>query len=159
MRHPALSRSLARLRGAALLLATLAGGVAVAAERRAGDEAALLRHNKALVEGFFRDVFAKADADAAARYLAPGYIQHNPAVPTGLTGFQTFFRPQFASMPPDVKAALRMDVLHIVAEGNLVVIHVRFHGIDSSGKPFDRSEFDLFRVEGDRIAEHWDATG
>jgi predicted SnoaL-like aldol condensation-catalyzing enzyme len=79
-------------------------------------------------------------------------------VPTGLAGFQNFFRDDFAKLPPEVKAALRMEILHLVAEGDLVTIHVRFSGTGRDGKPFERTEFDLFRIERDRIAEHWDAT-
>src|SRR4051794_24001524 len=76
-----------------------------------------LRKNKELVSGFFQDVFAKKDAEAAARYLRPDYIQHNLQVPTGLAGFQEFFREQFKKSPTDLK----LEVLDTVAEGDRVV--------------------------------------
>ena len=114
-----------------------------------------LERNKRLVEGFFRDVFGAHDADAAARYLRPDYIQHNPQVPGGLEGFQKFFRPQFAKISPERRAASKLEVLHVVADGDLVAIHLRYSGISAAGKRIEVTEFDLFRIEGDRIAEHW----
>lgn len=119
--------------------------------------AAQLEKNKRLAEGFFLEVLGKQDLDAAPRYLRDDYIQHNPNVPTGLKGFQDYFRGQFAKMTPEARQALKVEVLHTVAEGDLVAIHLRISGKTSKGEPFDHTEFNLFRVEGDRLAEHWDA--
>jgi predicted SnoaL-like aldol condensation-catalyzing enzyme len=114
-----------------------------------------LDENKALVENFFREVLGARSVEAAAKYLRPDYIQHNPGIPGGLAGFQDFFRPRLRQ----ASTTVRMEILHVVAEGDLVNIHVRWSGTNTAGKPVDFTEFDLFRVEGGLIAEHWDAIG
>jgi predicted SnoaL-like aldol condensation-catalyzing enzyme len=114
-----------------------------------------LAKNKALVEGFWNDVFIARNADAAARYLRPDYIQHNPDVPAGLKGFQDFFREQFAQ--PMKPADLKTPLTKIVAEGDLVMIYVEVSGTDpKSGRRFHGSNFDLFRIQDGLIAKHWD---
>jgi predicted SnoaL-like aldol condensation-catalyzing enzyme len=83
----------------------------------------VLVRNRQLVAGCYRDVFGKLDVEAASRYLRKDYIQHNPHVPTGLKRFQTFFRERFAQASPKMKASFKLEVLRVVAEGDLVVIH------------------------------------
>jgi predicted SnoaL-like aldol condensation-catalyzing enzyme len=153
-----------RLRRLGVLTAsvlTLATMMALAAPPRrhplepAGDT---LVRNKQLVADFYRDVFAKMDVEAASRFLRQDYIQHNPHVPTGLKGFQTYFREMFAQASPAMKASFKLEVLHVVAEGDLVVIHTHQSGSGPDGKPFDVTGFDLFRVRDAMIAEHWDAS-
>jgi predicted SnoaL-like aldol condensation-catalyzing enzyme len=153
-----------RLRRCSVLTAsvlTLAMTLALAAKpdrqtiEPAGD---VLARNKQLLSDFYRDVFGKLDVEAASRYLREDYIQHNPHVPTGLKGFQTFFRERFAQASTAMRASFKLEVLHVVAEGDLVVIHTRQSGIGPGGKPFDVTGFDLFRVQDAMIAEHWDAS-
>jgi predicted SnoaL-like aldol condensation-catalyzing enzyme len=98
------------------------------------------------------------DVEAASRYLRKDYIQHNPHVPTGLKGFQTYFRELFAQSSPAMKASFKLEVLHVVAEGDLVVVHTHQSGLGPDGKPFDVTGFDLFRVQDAMLAEHWDAS-
>ena len=114
--------------------------------------------NRQLVTDFYRDVFGKMDVEAASRYLQKDYIQHNPHVPTGLNGFQSYFRELFARSSPAMKASFKLEVLHVLAEGDLVVVHTHQSGIGPDGKPFDVTGFDLFRVQDAMLAEHWDAS-
>ncbi len=112
--------------------------------------------NKQLVAAFMHDVFAERNVAAAEKYLAPDYIQHNPKVAAGLAGFQQSLGAWFARLPADFKD----EVLHIVAEDDLVVVHVHVSLTDpKTGKPLSATGFDLFRVAGDKIVEHWDAEG
>lgn len=154
---------IAALMAVALAAACSVGGAATpvpppqAAHAPSNVSTVNLERNKHLAEGFFQQVLGKQDLDAAPRYLREDYIQHNPNVPQGLKGFQDYFRAQFAKMTPEAKQALKVEILHSVAEGDFVVVHVRITGVSSKGEPFDRTEFDLFRVEGDKLAEHWDA--
>jgi predicted SnoaL-like aldol condensation-catalyzing enzyme len=48
---------------------------------------------------------------------------------------------------------LRHERLRVLAESDLVVVHGRYHGFG----PDSVAGFDLWRVEADKIAEHWDA--
>ena len=155
------TRSLRRLSVLTASVLTLTTTMALAAEPRlqttehASD---VLVRNKQLVADLYRDVFGKMDVEAASRYLRKDYIQHNPHVPTGLDGFQAFFRERFAQASREMKASFKLEVLHVVAEGDLVVIHTHQSGIGPDGKPFDVTGFDLFRVQDAMIAEHWDAS-
>jgi predicted SnoaL-like aldol condensation-catalyzing enzyme len=89
-----------------------------------------------------------------ATISAPGYIQHNPNVPTGLNGFMDTFRARFAQLlPTDYKR----ELLNIVAEDDLVIIYVRQTWTSRDGKHHRALGFDMFRVQDGKIAEHWDA--
>jgi len=50
-----------------------------------------LAKNKKLVYDFWREVFEGGHLDLAPQYMAEGYIQHNPNVPTGRKAFVDFF--------------------------------------------------------------------
>ena len=115
---------------------------------------ALTARNKAVVRDFYTNVFLARNVDAAPRYVAPSYLQHNPQVPTGLKGLMDTFRPVFASYPPDFKR----EILAIVAENDIVVLYHR----KSWTSPKDHQHhvalgFDMFRVQNGMITEHWDA--
>jgi predicted SnoaL-like aldol condensation-catalyzing enzyme len=79
-------------------------------------------------------------------------------VPTGRAGFVQFFS-QFAK-PVPIQEKIQAPLVDIVAEGNLVVLSF----VQELPEPTDPSKtytttwFDMFRVEGNKIAEHWDPT-
>jgi predicted SnoaL-like aldol condensation-catalyzing enzyme len=116
---------------------------------------ALTARNKALVRDFYTTVLIDRHIDAAPRFLATDYIQHNPNVPTGLKGFMNAFRERFAQKLP---ADYRRELLNVVAENDMVVTYVRQTWTSSlDGKHHQALGFDMFRVENGKIAEHWDA--
>jgi predicted SnoaL-like aldol condensation-catalyzing enzyme len=120
----------------------------------ASAHAADLTENRQLVERFYREVFAARNAQAAAGFLRPDYIQHNPHVPQGSAGFIAFFAKVWATpAPPDYA----VTVLHLVAENDLVVAQVRWTYTSAGGKKISDEGFDLFRVQDGKLAEHWDA--
>lgn len=149
---------------AALLLVACAGAsLAQVPVTPAPDHAALLHsadaqlaRNKRLVYDFWREVFEAGHLDLADKYMAEGYIQHNPNVPTGRAAFVEFFgrfkKPQ--PIAPKVAAPL----VAITAEGDLVVLSfVREQGDPKDpSKKYTTTWFDMFRIEGGKIAEHWD---
>jgi predicted SnoaL-like aldol condensation-catalyzing enzyme len=115
---------------------------------------ALTARNKALVRDFYTTVLIGRNVDAASRFLRPNYIQHNPDVPTGLKGFVDFFRARFAqSLPADYKR----ELLNVIGENDMVVVYVRQTWTGRDGQHHQALGFDMFRVQGGMIAEHWDA--
>lgn len=115
-----------------------------------------LAANKRLVYDFWREVFEGGHLDLAAKYLAEDYIQHNPTVPTGRAGFVQFLG-RF-SKPQPIARRIKAPLVAIVAEGDLVVLsftHVHPDPKDPS-KHYTSTWFDMFRIQGHRIVEHWD---
>jgi predicted SnoaL-like aldol condensation-catalyzing enzyme len=134
----------------AALLAGAVCAVALTVSAHAADND--LAKNKAIVDGFFRDVLIAKNVDAAPRYLRPDYVQHNPHEPSGLINFQNFFRDVFQHTP----VGFKLEIDRMVAEGDFVVTYNRFSGLGPDGKPFSGTGFDMFRIQGGLIAEHWD---
>ncbi len=108
-----------------------------------------LEQNKVLVATFYEMTFvAHKPKEAAEKYLSSSYRQHNPNVADGRQPFVDFFVPFFKKNPE-----AQTDIKRMVAEGDLVVLHV--HSKVSKADP-GRAVVDIFRVEDGKIAEHWD---
>ncbi len=118
---------------------------------------ARLAANKRLAYDFWREVLEAGHLELADKYLAETYIQHNPSVPTGRAGFVKFFS-QFAK-PKPIDAHVKAPLVGIVAEGDLVVLSFVDERPDPKdpAKTYTTTAFDMFRIEGGKIAEHWDA--
>lgn len=159
-----LFRSIARLTLSACLAATaLAPAAAQVAVVAAPDHGALLASadpqlakNKRLVYDFWREVFEAGHLELAEKYMAEGYIQHNPGVPTGRAAFVDFFG-QFKK-PRAIEAKVSAPLVSITAEGDLVVLSFVRDVVDTkdTSKKYTTTWFDMFRIENGKIAEHWD---
>ena len=156
MKHVLASTSFALLATLAIAPLTASAQLPVQA---AADQSALLASadphlaaNKKLVYDFWREVFEGGHMELADKYMAEGYIQHNPNVPTGRAAFVAFFT-QFVK-PKAIQPTIQAPVVTMVAEGDKVIItFVRPTGAD---KKATTTWFDMFRIENGRIAEHWD---
>jgi predicted SnoaL-like aldol condensation-catalyzing enzyme len=107
-----------------------------------------LEANKRLVMAFYDAAINRKDYDLAATFLGPQYRQHNPTAgdgAAGLKGFVSFLKAKFPAQHGDIE--------HIVAEGDLVVLHV--HSTRGDGTP-GRAIVDIFRVANGKVIEHWD---
>ena len=104
--------------------------------------------SKEIVLAFYERYNAR-DVEGAMAYIGDVYTQHNPWVSDGPEGFRrfvTFLRDRF----PDG----RNEVKRVIAEDDLVVLHVHSHRVPGD---VGRTIMDVFRVdEHDRIVEHWD---
>lgn len=102
------------------------------------------QRNKAIVLDAMTSLFQRHDATAVDRLYAHDYIQHNPQIPQGRDALR------------DIVKALSPSVHYepglVIAEGDLVAIHGRIRGW--AEKP--QVVIDIFRVEGGKLAEHWD---
>ena len=102
------------------------------------------QRNKALVLEAMTSLFQRHDATAVERLYAPDYIQHNPEIPQG--------RDALYALVADLSQAVYYEPGLIVAEGDLVAIHGRIRGWADTPQVV----VDIFRIEGGRLAEHWD---
>jgi predicted SnoaL-like aldol condensation-catalyzing enzyme len=75
----------------------------------------LAEGNKKVLGAFAESVFVKKDISTVDQYMRSDYIQHNPLVKQGASGFKEFFSTWFASVP-DWQYTLKK----IVAEGDEV---------------------------------------
>jgi predicted SnoaL-like aldol condensation-catalyzing enzyme len=129
------------------------GGAAAAAERVG---AAQLEKNKQLVLALTQ-AMADKDVDLASSYLADGYVQHNPMVPTGKAGFVGFFSKVWQGQKQAVHP-LENPPVEIIAEGDLVMAifkHATPDPVDPS-QSYESFSFDAYRVTNGKVSEHWD---
>ena len=103
--------------------------------------------NKKLVVDFYRVVFVeKRVVEGFERYVAPGYIQHNPLLASGRDAAVKFLTPR-------ITRDSISDIKRVIAEGDLVVLHVHSrNNLSDRG----RAVVDIFRVADGKIIEHWD---
>ncbi|KRA70703.1 hypothetical protein ASD78_17880 [Lysobacter sp. Root667] len=108
----------------------------------------LTTQNKSLVRDFVEDILVNGRMDKLSGYFdGDRYIQHNPQIADGLSGLG-------AALKAMAEAGITMEyerIHRVLGEGDfvLVVSEGKF-----AGKP--TAFYDLFRVEGGKIAEHWD---
>ncbi|MGE5176140.1 MAG: nuclear transport factor 2 family protein [Hyphomicrobiales bacterium] len=115
-----------------------------------------LAENKKLVYDFWREVLEAGHLDLAEKYMTASYVQHNPNVPTGRAGFVAFFSK--LGKPKPIEARVKAPLVAITAEGDRVVLAFARKEREpaDSTKSYTTTWFDMFRVEGGKIAEHWD---
>ena len=104
--------------------------------------------NKALVGGFVRDVLRGVNPGKITAYISTEqYLQHNPSVPDGLDALGKALEAMAQAGTPMVYNENHM----ILGEGNFVLTI-------SEGLFLGKNVafYDLFRIEGGKIVEHWD---
>jgi len=90
--------------------------------------------NKAVVAAFVETVLAGGRRRRRGEFVsAPTYVEHGRATPAG-----------------DAPARYE-EIRHLVGQGNFVVTYSRVAG---GGGPY--AAFDIFRLDGGLIVEHWD---
>ncbi|GAB1340215.1 nuclear transport factor 2 family protein [Streptomyces sp. E-15] len=103
--------------------------------------------NRALVTEFARKVLVGADYSVLTDYISTEtYAQHNPEAADGLDGFGA----AAAKWAEQGKNLVYTKVHKVIAEGEFVLL--QSEGV--FGVPV--AYYDLFRVQGGRIVEHWD---
>ncbi len=117
-------------------------------------DARLAAHKKLCYE-FYRIVLRGRRLDQAEKYMHDDYIQHNPNAETGIKGFKDFFSKLGGELP---LLETLVDLVWIMAEGDMVTLAFRREHDDPShpGQKYTTTWFDMFRVAGGKIAEHWD---
>jgi len=118
-----------------------------------------LAANKQLYRDFIAEIWNQRQPAAAARYLAPNFVEHNANLPPGLDG-----RIKFITAVQAGFSDYHAEILEIVAEGDMVVARVQWRGTQdgpflgrpATGNTVQFATADFFRVENGKFAEHWD---
>jgi predicted SnoaL-like aldol condensation-catalyzing enzyme len=107
-----------------------------------------LELNKRIATEFYDAAINRKDFAAASQYLGSSYRQHNPTAADGAEGLRAFIDFLKTRFPNQ-----RGEIKRVVAEGDLVVLHVHStRGDDTPG----RAIVDIFRVANGKVVEHWD---
>jgi len=116
--------------------------------------------NKTIIELFINAVFINHDLTVLDGIMRDDYIQHNPDVAQGKSGFKQFFEQTFKAMPD-----FKYKIIRLVAEGDYVMAYCVSSGTHSDadwlntpprGSQLNFNVVDIFRIQDGKIAEHWD---
>ena len=121
--------------------------LAIASTAHAADAKQMEDNKKAVME-FYDLAINQKNFDAAAKFIGPRYVQHNPNAadgPEGLKKFLDFLREKFPNYHSDIKRAF--------ADGDYVILHV--HNIPTPGAR-GNAIVDIFKLENGKVVEHWD---
>ncbi|RYH01228.1 hypothetical protein EU805_14610 [Salipiger sp. IMCC34102] len=117
-----------------------------------------LHRNKQAAYKIFTILDEAGNWDRVNEFKTERYIQHDPFVPSGSAAVVKFFTETHGVKPRPVEDKLRMKVVAVVAEGDMVTIASARYLTN----PHDPSEtytttwFDMFRFVDGRADEHWD---
>lgn len=122
-------------------------------------EAARQQANIDLVMAMWDGVIYRADREAVMRYVHPDYKQHNPNVLPGREGVLQLVE-LIANPVPGIEPAAHKTFNRAVAQGEYVVIIWDQDQPDphNPGQTYVGQAFDMFRVAGGQVVEHWDDT-
>ena len=109
---------------------------------------AQLEANKKTAIAFYEASINRKDFAAASLFLGPHYTQHNPTAKDGAEGLKAFIDFLKAKFPKQ-----HGDIRQVIAEGDLVALHV--HSTRDDNTP-GRAIVDIFRLEHGKVVEHWD---
>jgi len=125
----------------------VAAAVAFAPAAFAAD-ARQMEENKKAVTEFYDLAINQKNFEAAAKFIGPRYVQHNPRVadgPEGLKALLDILREKFPGAHSDIK--------RVFADGDYVILHV--HSVPTPGAR-GNAIVDIFKLEDGKIVEHWD---
>jgi len=130
-----------------LRLILAAAVVALAPAAQAADAKQMEENKKAVLE-FYDLAINQKNFEAAAKFIGPRYVQHNPNAadgPEGLKAFLGFLREKFPDYHSEIKRAF--------ADGDYVILHV--HNVPTPNAR-GNAIVDIFKLENGKVIEHWD---
>lgn len=107
-----------------------------------------IKQNKELVMRFLNEFMIGHNIDVLDELLGPNYTQHNPGLGHGKASLIKFFQ-DFWEIYPKPGYYLKRTV----AENDLVAIHYHFQ---PDPKEAGYAIVDIFRIENEKLVEHWD---
>ena len=104
--------------------------------------------NKQIVTTAYQRIFGDLDVSAVDEFMSKDFVQHNPTIADGPEGVKQLVQMLSSQGTPKQK----IEFKHVVADGDIVILHSRY---EMAGKEW--RFIDIYRVENDKLAEHWDA--
>lgn len=108
-----------------------------------------LSENKENAIAFYKMAYEGNPKKAVELYVDEQYIQHNPDVADGLSGFIEYFERMQSEYPEK-----SIEFVRCIAEDDLVALHT--HQIWPENDQYVTMDFFRFDENG-KICEHWDA--
>ena len=103
--------------------------------------------NRNIVEDFYQQAYAERNAQAMVQYLAPGFIQHHPAIADGITGMAAYVNGMRLQGPES-----RREIKRVLTDGDYVIMQGHLtNGPNDPGAVTG----DIFRLDNGLIAEQW----
>ena len=133
---------------AAMFRQLVAAAVIAFAPAAFAADAKQMEENKKTVTAFYDAAINQKDFEAAAKFIGPRYVQHNPRAadgPEGLKAFLGVLREKFPDYHSEIK--------RVFADGDYVILHV--HNVPMPGAR-GAAIVDIFKLEDGKIVEHWD---
>lgn len=118
-----------------------------------------LNANKQVVRDYIDNAINKRQPEAAERYFAANYIEHNPHLPPGIAGKKKFIAAVLKGF-----SDYHGEIEDMVAEGDEVVTRTLwtgtqdgpFLGRPGTGNKVKFATSDFYRIDGGKVVEHWD---
>ena len=120
-----------------------------------------LADNKAVVLRFNKAFLEEGNESVLPELLHPQFINRTtpPGVDPGIEGIRFFIKDIMHKAFPDLK----VEILQMIAEGDLVNTYKVFHGTHSgdfmgiapTGKEIKLYVMDIVRLQGGQYIEHW----
>jgi len=104
--------------------------------------------NKQIAITAYQRIFGDLDVTGVDEYMSKDFLQHNPTIADGQDGVKSLVRMLLSQGIPKQK----IEFKHVAAEGDIVFLHSRY---EMTGKEW--RFIDIYRVENDKLVEHWDA--
>ncbi len=104
--------------------------------------------NKEIITGFYKEFFNDHIVSSADKYVAEGYIQHNPGVGQGRECLKEAFAEKFVEHPD-----FHLDIKMMISEDDMIAVYLK--NTDPEGNTRTRV-VDIYRIEDGKLAEHWD---
>jgi predicted SnoaL-like aldol condensation-catalyzing enzyme len=108
-----------------------------------------IEQNKKNAIAFYKMAYEGDPASAVDQYVGTEYVQHNPDVADGTSGFIAYFERMQKEYPDK-----SIEFVRCIGEGNLVALHT--HQTWPDNDQYVTMDFFRFDDEG-KICEHWDA--
>ena len=116
-------------------------------------ESGSAENNRKIVLAFYNQALIQRQTRAAfERYMSEDFIDHKASMPLGTRAAAIDYLGNLIKELPNPN----WEVVRTIAEGNLVFLHARFTPEPNAPA---YAIGDVFRLENDKIVEHWDIIG